>query len=126
MDYKTITDKTSRQYKLISSGIFNKDNGLLTTNDGYIAVALGSRFGSIGDKFIITLDNGTTFKAIKADEKSDSHTVNKCHHKDDGSLVEFVVDSNMLKINNNLAYKMGDISYVKGFDGKVVSIVMEV
>jgi hypothetical protein len=126
MDYRAITDKSSKQYKLISSGIFNKDNGLLITNDGYVAVALASRFGNIGDKFIVTLDNGASFKAIKTDEKSDSHTVNKCHHKNDGSLVEFVVDTNKLKTNNNLAYVMGDISYVDGFKGGITSVVKEV
>ena len=126
MDYRTITDTTSKQYKLIESGIFNTSSGLLITDDGYIAVALGSKFGGIGDKFRITLDNGTTFLAIKTDEKSDRHTINNCHHADDGSLVEFVVDVKNLKVENKLAYVMGDISYVEGFNGKVTSIELEV
>lgn len=126
MDYRTIIDTTSKQYKLINNGIFNKNNGLLTTNDDYVAVALGSRFGNVGDKFRITLDSGLSFKAIKLDEKDDSHTINNCHHSSDGSLIEFVVDTNKLKLNNNLAYVMGDISYVEGFKGDITSIEKEV
>lgn len=126
MDYRTITDTTSKQYELINSGIFKNDNGLLTTDDGYIAVALGSRFGKIGDKFRINFDNGLSFKAIKADEKDDSDTDSNCHHVSDGSLIEFVVDTRKLRTNNNLAYKMGDISYIKGFKGNITSIEKEV
>ena len=126
MDYRMITNTSSQQYKLVHSGIFNTNNGLLITNDGYVAIALGSRFGEIGDKFLVKFDNGFSFKAIKVDEKADSDTINHCHHASDGSLVEFVVDKYNLRSNNNLAYKMGDISYVEGFSGNITSIKMEV
>lgn len=126
MDYRAVTNVYSKQYKLINSGIFNKDNGLLMTNDGYVAIALGSRFGDIGDKFIISLDTGKKFKAIKADEKDDGDTSHRCHHISDGSLIEFIVDVNKLEHKNNLAYIMGDISYIDGFGGNIVSIEMEV
>ena len=126
MDYRSVKDTTSRQYKLLNSGIFNKKGGLLTTDDGYVAVALGSRFGEVGDKFMINLDNGFSFKAIKADEKADKDTYNGCHHLSDGSLIEFVVSISDLSKYNYMAYTMGDISYVDGFNGNVTSIQKEV
>ena len=126
MDWRAVTDTSSKQYELLNSGIFNMDSGLLITEDGYVAVALGSRYGAVGDKFRITLSTGTVFKAIKADAKSDAHTVNGCHHSQDGSLVEFIVDTTSLRYENRFAYAMGDISYVKGYEGIVTSIEMEV
>lgn len=126
MDWRAVTNTSSKQYELLNSGIFNMDNGLLITEDGYVAVALGSKYGSVGDKFRITLDTGKTFKAIKADAKSDAHTINGCHQYQDGSIIEFVVDTTALSYENRLAYVMGDISYVKGFEGIVTSIELEV
>lgn len=126
MDWRAVTNTSSKQYELLNSGIFNMDSGLLITEDGYVAVALGSKYGNVGDKFRITLDTGKRFKAIKADAKSDAHTINGCHQYQDGSVIEFVVDTNNLRYENRLAYAMGDISYVEGFEGIVTSIELEV
>ena len=126
MSYKAITDKTSKQYKLLNSGILKNNNGLLTTDDGYVAVALGSRFGGIGDRFVITFDNGKSFKAIKVDEKADKDTSNKCHHVSDGSLIEFVIDTKLSRQSYPLAIKMGNFNYVDQFHGNVVKIEKEI
>lgn len=126
MDYRTITDVTSRQYQLIhSDSITIGSDGLLYSGE-YIGVALGSKFGTIGDKFLITLNTGKQFKGIKVDEKDDSHTVDSCHHANDGSVVEFVVNIRMVQQSYPLAIAMGDFDYIDKFNGTVVKIEREV
>lgn len=126
MDYTTITDVTSKQYQLIySDSITVGDDGLLY-NGEYIGVALGSKFGEIGDKFLITLNGGKQFKAIKVDEKDDSHTIDSCHHANDGSVVEFVINVDLAQQSYPLAIAMGDFDYIDKFNGTVVKIEREV
>ena len=122
MDYKTITNTSSAQYKLIySDAIVVGDDGLLYSGE-YIGVALGSRYGKIGDKFIITLDTGIKFKAIKLDEKSDKHTSGGCHHLSDGSMVEFVIDTNGVRQSYPRAPLTGNFNEVDTFKGKVIRV----
>lgn len=126
MDYRTITDQTSRQYQLIySDSITVGSDGLLYSGE-YVGVALGSKFGEIGDKFLITLNTGKQFKAIKVDEKDDSHTVDGCHHKVDGSVVEFVINIDLAQQSYPLAITMGNFDYIDKFNGTVVKIEREV
>lgn len=93
MDYRKITNRASAQYQLIhnSGKIHVGDDGLLYSDDGFIGVALGSYFGEIGDKFKFVLSNGQELNVIKIDEKADQHTINRCYHAVDGSVIEFVV-----------------------------------
>ena len=122
MDYRCITSKTSAQYKLIySDEIVVGSDGLLYCGE-YVGVALGSKYGNIGDKFIITLDTGKEFKAIKVDAKADAHTYYGCHHRTDASVVEFVIDTDRARDNYSLALKMGSFDYVDAFKGVVVKI----
>lgn len=122
MDYRAITNTGSKQYKLIhSDAITVGSDGLLYSGE-YIGVALGSRYGGIGDKYIITLDTGKTFKAIKLDEKSDAHTYNRCHHASDGSVVEFVIDRDKAAKSYPTAIKMGNFNYTDAFNGTVIRI----
>lgn len=92
MDADTVTDEDSLQYKLLSQMHIN-EKGLYETDDGYVAIALGSYYGGVGTKYLITLDTGVTFKAIKADEKADEHVYDGCIHKVDGSMMEFILDT---------------------------------
>ena len=63
MDYKMITDKSSKQWQYINaSGRIKIENGYLM-EDEYIGVALGSYFGEIGMKYIFTLDTGKQIKS---------------------------------------------------------------
>lgn len=122
MDYRTITDVTSKQYQLIySDEIVVGEDGLLYNGD-YIGCALASRFGKIGDKFIITLDTGTKIKIIKLDEKADVDVYNNCHHKNDDSVVEFVIDRDKFAANYPLADAMGDMNYADKFSGNVIKV----
>lgn len=123
MDYKKITDTTSSQYKLINTDqIKIRNDGLLSDANEFIGVALGSKYGEIGDKFVIELDTGKTVKVIKIDEKSDNDTINKCHHPD-GSMVELVIDTDLAKQSYYNAIRDGDFNSADFFNGKVVGIL---
>lgn len=126
MDYRAITNTSSKQYKLIHSNSIEVGNDGLLYSGEYIGVALGSKFGKIGDKFLITLNDGKQFKAIKVDEKSDAHTVGGCHHASDGSVIEFVIDIDLAKQNYSKAIIMGNFDYIDKFNGNVVRIEREV
>ena len=117
MDYRTITDKNSKQYKLLVSAISDK-NGLMKI-DNFVCVATGSKYGSVGDKMKITLDNNNIFYAIKADQKSDVHTINGTVDKTNRSAIEFIINKNNL--NKNIK-KMGTVSVLEEYKGKVKTI----
>lgn len=108
MDYHTITNTTSQQYKLQQKA-YSGNYGIRQV-DGRYCIALGSYYTStIGVYVDIILKNGTVIPCIVADCKADSDTDSKNIMHPDGSLVEFVVDVNTL---NHKAKIMGDMSYV--------------
>lgn len=92
MDRKAITSETSIQHKFIEENMEVR-NGLWFDREGYIGVALGSWFGEIGSRWVFELSSGELIYAVKIDEKDDKHTINGCEHKIDGSVIEFVVDT---------------------------------
>lgn len=88
-----ITDTSSPSYGLLQT-LYVRDG--LFTNGTYIAVAMASYYGEVGDKFRITLSSGQVFYAIMVDTKRDQD-VDRCYaHKTDGSVIEFVVDTKTL------------------------------
>lgn len=117
-----ITNKASKQYDLVHNKLIKSDDGLLRDEDGYIAVALGSHYGNIGDRFIIKFRNSKSVNVIKADEKDDKDTVKGCYHKSDGSIIEVIVDTK--KINNFYpeARIMGDFNYSDLFNGEIKEV----
>lgn len=117
MDYRAITDTTSRQYKLQQTAYTN-EIGLRCYDNCYM-VAMGTYYGDVGDRFQITFASGETITAIMGDIKDDKHTDTKHQHRD-GNIVEFIVDSKMLPEE---VWYHGDISYLDNiFEGKVISI----
>ena len=125
MDYRKITDTSSEQYKLQQNkDCYTTDTGLRKVNE-YYCIAVGTYYSeNIGDKLIVHMENGESFKAIVADIKDDKHTdeTNRQHRKD-GSVIEFVVDTKKLP---ELVRKMGDISYMnKTFKGEIKAIIKE-
>lgn len=123
MDYRTITDKTSQQYKLQHSGaIYTDKEGFRKSGDNFL-VALGTYYSDvIGEELEITLDSGESFKAMLGDIKDNKDTdKNNQYHKTDGSVVEFIVDSRKLL---STMKRMGDCSYSKenNFKGNVVNV----
>lgn len=119
MDYRTITDSNSRQYKLQKSLAYTNDNGLRMVNGRY-CVAVGSYYTTtIGQYIDIELENGKIIKGILADCKDDKHTDSTNRINPNGSVIEFVVDADIL---DSTAKKTGDISYINGWNSKVVNI----
>ncbi|MDO4499775.1 MAG: hypothetical protein Q4B60_00720 [Erysipelotrichaceae bacterium] len=93
MDYRAVTSRSSKQYWFIKDHLtVDETTGFLYDEDGFVAVALGSYFGVIGDRYYITLDSGVVLPVVKSDEKADIHTdPSGCYHSQDGSIIEFVI-----------------------------------
>jgi hypothetical protein len=125
MDW-TKTSATSRQGKFMRRYMTVR-KGLLYDKDGFIGVALGSYFGTIGDRFIFTLSTGIELKLIKVEEKSDHHTINGCEHKLDHSVIEFVVDvkTNEFPYISNKYIANGNYNNLPQFNGKIVAVRKE-
>lgn len=122
MSYRAITNTRSAQYKL-QQRCWTDDEGLRRLGDDYV-IALGTYYADyIGERFKITLDTGESFTAVVGDFKANKHTDSKHQYYDSGNgrknVVEFVVDTKEL---NRKARKMGDISYIEGFEGNIKSI----
>ena len=120
MDYRAISPYSTQMAIINSSTVVNSD-GLLTTNDGFIAVALGSTYGSLGSKYRITTDTGQVFKVIKVDEKSDAHTINGCQDSS-GAMVEFVIDIPKVRASYPRVSVNGDFNYLYQFSGNIIKI----
>ena len=125
MSYRAITNTRSAQYQL-QQKCWTDDEGLRRLNDDYV-IALGTYYAEyIGERFKITLDTGESFTAVIGDFKADRHTDSKHQYYDSGNgrknIVEFVVDTREL---TRKARRMGDISYISGFEGNIRSIEKE-
>lgn len=93
MEYSMITDPTSDQYWFIRENMtVDEKTGLLYDEDGFIGVALGSKFGGIGEKYLFYLENGQVLPLIKIEEKADEDCIDGCYQKYDKSVIEFVID----------------------------------
>ena len=122
MDWETITNTRSPQYKL-QENCYTDCDGLRKYGDDY-CVALGSYYAKyIGERFRVTLDSGDSFTAVVGDFKADRHTdsVHRYTPMANGgkNVIEFIVDTDEL---DTTARKMGDISYISGFKGNVSTI----
>ena len=119
-----MTDHTSKQYKLIHSDEIKVcSDGLLRDKYGYVGVALGSYYAdSVGDRFIITFENGTKSKFIVLDMKADCDTNNGANHKTDGSMIEFVIDVDKAMKAYPEAIRDGDFNSTKEYEGNIIKV----
>jgi hypothetical protein len=124
-----ISLKTAPQYKFLRYSdaygkIITKDsNGLLKDRDGYIAVALGSHFGQIGDRFIFELENGQQVKAIQVEYKNDIHTDSGYAQKWDKSVIEFVLsDKETVEQGKYKAGLSGNFNQFDEFKGEITNV----
>lgn len=118
MDYRTITSKISKQYKLQKIA-YTGEYGIRKVGYRH-CVALGSYYTTtIGQYVDIELENGNVIYGILADCKADKHTDSTNRMHPDGSVVELIVNTDCL---DETAMKMGDLSYVNDWDSKVVNI----
>lgn len=122
MDYRTITDETSLQYKLQNEYAYtDKESGIRMVGDRY-CIALGSYFTTdIGQYVDLILGNGTIIPCILADQKDDAHTDDmNAVTVDSGCVSEFVVDSNVLP---DMVRLYGDVSrYDESWEARVTQV----
>ena len=120
MDYCCIS-RTSKQGKIVySSEAWTDEEGLRRIGE-YYCVALGSYYGSVGDKFLVETDKGNKYKVIKADVKADIHTdsTNK-YTIATGCMMEWIVETNKL---NSFVRKSGNINNVEKVSGSILTII---
>ena len=76
-NYKALTRKTSKQYKLQQQYAYTGDYGIRQVN-GRFCIAVGTGVcKEIGQYIDVILENGTVIPCIMADQKADKHTDKK-------------------------------------------------
>ncbi len=108
MQYTSIKDKTSPQYRLQNEFAYTGNYGIRQVNGRY-CIAIGTAFETnIGTYIDLILDNDEIISGIVSDIKSSNDTLsNNITTADNGCVSEFVVDLQSL---NDKARKTGDIS----------------
>lgn len=107
MDYRTITDTTSMQYELQKQADTDA-YGMRMVDDRY-CIAVGSYYSTtVGQAVDIIMQNGNVIHCIVGDLKQDIHTDSTNRQNPNGSIVEFLVDTDVL---HKSIQKTGDISY---------------
>ena len=126
MDGAKVTNTASAQYKLLQT-MHVDERGFYATDDGFIGVALGSYYGPVGSKYVVTLSNGKQYKVIKADEKADAHVWNGCYHREDGSVMEMVIDTETAGaywgVGANGLVLNGNFNNAEEFQGEIVDFL---
>ena len=118
MDYKKITNKSSRQWHLQQLA-YTDSAGFRKFNDSYL-VAVGTYYADeVGKEFRVTLDSGIVFHAMVGDIKQDIHTdANNQYVTINGNIMEFIVDVDKL---DDLTKKLGNVSNL-GLEGSIIKI----
>ena len=122
MDYRAITDTSSKQYALQQDPycVVN-EQGFLMYRDNWYVVAMGSYWGNIGDKFIVRLQNGKLFSIIIGDRKAS--TSRDAYAQTDGSVIEFLIQSDSAAMSALNVQYHGLISTIyPEFNSKIISI----
>lgn len=127
-DYRRLTSPSSKQYAMQHDGKASTDaKGLrrypssVNGNSCYM-VAMGTYWGLVGSEYLVELSSGQTIQVIMGDVKAnkDTDALNK-YQKSDGSLLEFIVDTPVMKKANPMTTRMGDASYA-GLQGTVTKL----
>lgn len=121
MDYRTITNTDSKQYKLQQYYAETGEHGIRMADSRYI-VAIGTYFTSdVGQYFDIILENDTVIPCILGDQKANVDTdSDNIITKHNGCMSEFIVDSDAL--NEDVKF-YGDMSYcLKDWDSPIKTI----
>ena len=118
MDYRAITDTSSKQWELQQSA-WTDSQGFRRIGDDY-CVALGTFYGQVGDRFRVTTDKGNVYSVTMADAKG--YDSNGWYHVAGNgkiNLVEFIVATEYLPSEVTL---YGDCGVLDNIGGNVVSI----
>ena len=115
MDWRTITDQTSDQWKLQNwYSITDWTTGIRTVNGRY-SVAVGSTVSVEKGRYIdLYLEKGTIIPCVISDTKADYDTWgNEGIVGNDGSVIEFIVDTDVMSvIDIGSVSDMGDYKYL--------------
>lgn len=119
MSYKTITNKSSKQYKLQQTA-YTDEHGFRKVGEFY-CVAMGTYYSNnVGDRFHVTLDTGREIDVIIGDVKQDVHTDSENMYVPiNGNMLEFIVDTDVL---SSEIKKRGTVSYLEQFKGNIKEI----
>ena len=122
MDYR-VFDERWTPYQLQQKA-YTDERGFRRIDDYYM-IAIGTGWDvNVGEKVLVVLADGSSFKAIMGDTKSDNHTDPETHKvtvapNPDGSVIEFIVDKN--KIVKHIG-NTGNIATLDEFKGAVIGI----
>lgn len=118
MDYRRITDKTSKQWKLQEQA-WTEGRGFRKIGEHFL-VAVGTFYADeVGKELLIEFEDGQQIKAIVGDIKQDRHTDPTNRYVPiNGNIVEFIVDVEKLDPE---VIRRGDVSWL-GLNGKITSI----
>jgi hypothetical protein len=118
MDYRKITDKTSKQWEL-QQRAWTEERGFRKIGEHFL-VAVGTFYADeAGKELLIEFEDGQQIKAIVGDIKQDKHTDPMNQYVPvNGNIVEFIVDTEKLDPE---VVRRGDVSWL-GLNGKITSI----
>ncbi len=118
MDYRKITNKNSKQWKLQEQA-WTEGRGFRKIGEHFL-VAVGTFYADeVGKELLIEFEDGQQIKAIVGDIKQDSHTDPTNRYVPiNGNIVEFIVDTEKLEPE---VIRLGDVSWL-GLNGKIKSI----
>ncbi len=118
MDYRKITDKSSKQWALQEQA-WTEGRGFRKIGEHFL-VAVGTFYADeVGKELLIELEDGQRIKAIVGDIKQDKHTDPTNRYVPvNGNIVEFIV--NVEKLNPEVI-RRGDVSWL-GLNGKIKSM----
>ena len=117
-DYRVYKKPSTKQYQLqVDDETYTDEQGFRRYKHYYIT-AVGSYYSrNVGDTFHVVMENGKEFDIIVGDVKQDRHTDdNNCYCLNNGSVLEFIVDKDML---SDMSRKMGNVSYSAGLEGNI-------
>ena len=126
MSYRAITNTASEQYKL-QQRCWTDCDGLRRQTDDFV-VAMGTYYGSIGDRYKVTLTSGKEFTVIIGDIKADEHTDSKNMYTPiynehgkfvSANVLEFIVNTNKLPYKVKL---LGTVSAIDFFKGNILTL----
>ena len=118
MDYRRITDKNSKQWKLQEQA-WTEGRGFRKIGEHFL-VAVGTFYADeVGKELLIEFEDGQRIKAIVGDIKQDKHTDPTNRYVPiNGNIVEFIVDIEKLDPE---VIRRGDVSWL-GLNGRIKSI----
>lgn len=127
MDYRAITDETSKQYE-IQQQAYTDNDGFRKIGEDYL-VAVGTYYSeSCGERFNVTLDTGNQITVTIGDIKQDcctdelnmySPVYDENGNFISGNVVEFIVDTELL---SQKAKMLGSVEAYEDFKGNIKSI----